>query len=113
VHSAGSRWRLERAQIPTVETWDLAPSPIDMLAYSVVRFGHDHLRLRETEPRRAMLTAGPWSCVALALVAVLRGPSTGTPASRRSASMKAMQAALVTRSGNRRSTGIAPSRVAQ
>lgn len=47
VHSAGSRWRLERAQIPTVETWDLAASPIDMLVgfsnEQVGRAAADHL----------------------------------------------------------------------
>jgi len=31
VHSPELRWRLERAHIPVVETWDLTPSPIDML----------------------------------------------------------------------------------
>lgn len=41
------------------------------LAYAVVRFGLDYLRLPEAEPRRAMLTAGQWSCVVLAFVAVI------------------------------------------
>jgi LacI family transcriptional regulator, gluconate utilization system Gnt-I transcriptional repressor len=31
VHSPEVRWRLERANIPVVETWDLTPSPIDAL----------------------------------------------------------------------------------
>jgi LacI family gluconate utilization system Gnt-I transcriptional repressor len=31
VHSPEIRWRLGRAHIPVVETWDLTPSPIDML----------------------------------------------------------------------------------
>lgn len=31
VHSPEVRWRLERAHIPIVETWDFTPTPIDML----------------------------------------------------------------------------------
>jgi LacI family transcriptional regulator, gluconate utilization system Gnt-I transcriptional repressor len=31
MHSPRVRWRLDRAHIPVVETWDLTPSPIDML----------------------------------------------------------------------------------
>ena len=31
VRSPELRWRLERAGIPVVETWDLTPSPVDML----------------------------------------------------------------------------------
>jgi phosphatidylglycerol:prolipoprotein diacylglycerol transferase len=41
------------------------------LAYAVVRFGLDTLRLPEVEPRHAMLTAGQWSCLVLALLAIL------------------------------------------
>lgn len=41
------------------------------LAYAVVRFGLDYLRLPEIEPRLAMLTAGQWSCVVLAFIAVV------------------------------------------
>ena len=31
VHSPELRWRLQAAHIPVVETWDLTPTPIDML----------------------------------------------------------------------------------
>ena len=41
------------------------------LAYAVVRFGLDTLRLPEAEPRLAILTAGQWSCLVLALLTVL------------------------------------------
>jgi phosphatidylglycerol:prolipoprotein diacylglycerol transferase len=41
------------------------------LAYAILRFGLDYLRLPETEPRHAMLTAGQWGCVVLALAAII------------------------------------------
>jgi prolipoprotein diacylglyceryltransferase len=41
------------------------------LSYAILRFGLDYLRLPEAEPRHAMLTAGQWSCVVLALAAVI------------------------------------------
>lgn len=40
------------------------------LAYAGARFGLDYLRLPETEPRHATLTAGQWSCVVIALAAL-------------------------------------------
>lgn len=40
VHSPEVRWRLTGAQIPVVETWDLTPTPIDMLVgFSNERIG--------------------------------------------------------------------------
>jgi phosphatidylglycerol:prolipoprotein diacylglycerol transferase len=41
------------------------------LAYAVARFALDYLRLPETEPRHATLTAGQWSCLLLAIIAVI------------------------------------------
>jgi LacI family gluconate utilization system Gnt-I transcriptional repressor len=51
VHSPELRWKLERAHIPVVETWDLTPTPIDMLVgFSNERVGRaaaDHLLARK------------------------------------------------------------------
>src|SRR5437763_14363527 len=39
MHSPSGRRRLIEADIPVVETWDLTPTPIDML----VGFSHEHI----------------------------------------------------------------------
>jgi LacI family transcriptional regulator, gluconate utilization system Gnt-I transcriptional repressor len=50
VHSPEVRWRLERAHIPVVETWDLTAAPIDMLVgfsnEQVGRAAAEHLLAR-------------------------------------------------------------------
>lgn len=60
LHSDNTRQRLEAANIPVVETWDMTPSPIDML----VGFSHEQVgktvaaRMLEKGYRRfALLTA--------------------------------------------------------
>lgn len=45
MHSPASRQRLQAAGIPVVETWDLTPSPIDMLV------GFSHLKVGEAAAR--------------------------------------------------------------
>jgi phosphatidylglycerol:prolipoprotein diacylglycerol transferase len=41
------------------------------LAYAAARFGLDYLRFPEIEPRHAGLTAGQWSCLLLAIIAII------------------------------------------
>lgn len=94
VHSTTSRWRLQRAQIPTVETWDLTPSPIDMLVgFSNERVGRaaaDHLAGRGcrrlgvmvADDHRAQLRRQGFAAalrerdLAVAAEVVLRAPTT-------------------------------------
>jgi len=66
-HSPDVRWRLERAHIPIVETWDLTTSPIDMLvgfsneqvgraaAEHLLARGRRKLALVMADDRRALL----------------------------------------------------------
>ena len=60
VHSPELRWRLQAARIPVVETWDLTPTPIDMLVgfsnEGVGRAAAHHLLARGSQ-RPAVLIA--------------------------------------------------------
>ena len=60
VHSPEVRWRLERAHIPVVETWDLTATPIDMLVgfsnEEIGRAAAEHL-LARCRRRPALIVA--------------------------------------------------------
>ena len=57
VHSAGGRRRLLASGIPVVETWDLTPTPIDMLVgFSHVEVGRAVAQFLHTRGRRRLAT---------------------------------------------------------
>jgi LacI family gluconate utilization system Gnt-I transcriptional repressor len=94
VHSPEVRWRLEQAHIPIVETWDLTPSPIDMLvgfsneqvgrnaAEHLLRRGCRRLALLMADDQRSLLRRGGFVAAlreygrAVAAEVIVRAPTT-------------------------------------
>ncbi len=94
VHSPELRWKLKRAHIPIVETWDLSPTPIDMLVgfsnEQVGRAAAEHLLGRKrkklailmADDQRSQLRREGFKSalaergVALAGEVIIRAPST-------------------------------------